>query len=181
MYIAPMRVPPPRIPAAAAAGAVALAAVVVGALTPVAPAAAQAVPVPPAAAPAAAPLDTAARCGVPDTVLVRGNARVSPATVLGDVGIAPRSQVGTPQLQGAIKRLYATGEFDDVRAGCELSADARRAALVFQVRERPLLGAVDVVGTRGQDGNAARGKIDLLIGQPVDPAKIAREIGRAHV
>ena len=177
-----MRVPPPRIPAPVTAGATALAAVVVGALVPVASAAAQAVPIPqttaPAEAPAVAALDTSARCAVPDTVLVRGNARISAATALGDVGIAPRSQIGTPQLQGAIRRLYATGEFDEVRASCELSADARRAALVFQVRERPLLGAVDVTGTRGQDGDAARGKVDLLVGQPVDPAKVARAIDR---
>ena len=167
------------MPAPVRAGATALAAVVVGALVPVAEAAAQTEPVPPApVGPAAAPLDTSARCSIPDTVLVRGNRRVSDATVLGDVGINPRSQIGTPQLQGALKRLYATGEFEAVRAACELSADARRAALVFQVRERPLLGSVDVVGTRGQDGEAARGKVDLLVGQPVDPAKVARAIDR---
>jgi outer membrane protein insertion porin family len=125
-----------------------------------------------------APLDTAARCAVPDTVVVRGLARVSQSTALGDIGIAPRSTVATPQLQGAIRRLYATGEFDDVRAGCELAADARRAALVFQVRERPLLESVQVVGVKGQDGQAATGKVDLLVGQPVDPAKVARAVDR---
>lgn len=155
----------------------ALAAVAVAALLPVARAVAQAAPVPPAA-PGAAPLDTAARCAVPDTVIVRGLARVAPATALGDIGISPRTQIGTPQLQGAIRRLYATGAYDDVRANCELSADARRAALVFQLRERPLLGSVTVVGTRGQDGTAARGKVDLLVGQPVDPSKVARAVDR---
>jgi outer membrane protein insertion porin family len=128
--------------------------------------------------PSAAPLDTAARCAVPDTVLVRGTARVSPSTALGDIGIAPRSTVATPQLQGALRRLYATGEYDDVRAACELTADARRAALVFTVRERPVLAGVEVVGVKGQDGQAATGKVDLLIGQPVDPAKVARAVER---
>lgn len=189
-----MRVPPPRIPAPVAAGTAALAAAVVAASAVIpTTAAAQAVPAtrPPATAPSpsvpsraapagadAAPLDTAARCAVPDTVVVRGLARIAPATALGDIGIAPRSTVATPQLQGAIRRLYATGEFDDVRAGCELTADARRAALVFQVRERPLLAGVEIVGVKGQDGQAATGKVDLLVGQPVDPAKVARAVDR---
>jgi len=180
-----MRVPPPRFPAAVAAGTSALAAAVVAACMAPSTAAAQAVPVrpdqPQATAPSSAlvaPLDTAARCAVPDTVVVRGLARVSQSTALGDIGIAPRSTVATPQLQGAIRRLYATGEFDDVRAGCELAADARRAALVFQVRERPLLESVQVVGVKGQDGQAATGKVDLLVGQPVDPAKVARAVDR---
>lgn len=172
-----MRVPSPRTPAPVGTGTFALAAVAAVALAPIARARAQAVPVPPAGA-LAAPLDTAARCAVPDTVLVRGLARVTPATALGDIGISPRAQIGTPQLQGAIRRLYATGEFEDVRANCEISTDARRAALVFQIKERPLLGAVDVVGTRGQDGAAARGKVDLLVGQPVDPSKVARAVDR---
>jgi outer membrane protein insertion porin family len=115
---------------------------------------------------------------VPDTVVVRGLSRVSQSTALGDIGIAARSTVATPQLQGAIRRLYATGAYDDVRAGCELTADARRAALVFQVRERPLLESVQVVGVKGQDGQAATGKVDLLVGQPVDPAKVARAVDR---
>jgi outer membrane protein insertion porin family len=171
-----MRVLPPRRPAALAAGAAVL---VAGAAAAAAPSAAGAQATPaPSAAPIPAPLDTAARCAVPDTVEVRGLSRVTAATALGDIGIAARSTVATPQLQGAIRRLFATGEYDDVRAGCELSADARRAALVFQVRERPLLGAVSVVGAKGQDGDAAGGKIDLLVGQPVDPAKVARAVER---
>ena len=180
VYIAPMRVQFSCTPAPVAAGGLALAAAALAALVPGARATAQvpASPSPGQAALVAAPLDTAARCAVPDTVVVRGLSRVTAATALGDVGISPRAQVGTPQLQGAIRRLYATGEYEDVRANCELSAGARRAALVFEVRERPVLGSVDVVGTRGQDGQAARGKIDLLVGQPVDPSKVARAVDR---
>ena len=109
--------------------------------------------------------------------MVRGLSRVSAATALGDIGIQPRSDVGTPQLQGALRRLYATGEFDDVRVGCEVATAGRRAAIVFTVRERPLLASVDVVGT-ARDLADVRNKLDLVPGAAVDPVKIATATAR---
>ena len=108
---------------------------------------------------------------------MRGLSRVSAATALGDVGIPPRTDVATPQLQGAIRRLYATGEFDDVRVGCEVAGTGHRAALVFTVRERPVLESVTVVGT-ARDLASARSKIDLSPGGPVDPVKVAAATAR---
>lgn len=167
-----MRILTYRIPAPVRAGAAVLCVVASGSATAQA-VPATAVPVPGASAQA----DSSARCTTPDTVLVRGLSRVSQSNALGDVGIAPRTEIGTPQLQGAIRRLYATGDFDDVRAGCEVSDGGRRAALVFTVKERPLLGGVDVAGLK-RDPVDARGKIDLLLGQPVDPSKVARAVAR---
>ncbi len=165
-----MRFVSPRVATPVTAGISALLAAAVGQAaaqtpTPAAPA---------GTAPSApmAPADSAARCAAPDTVIVRGLSRVSATTAIGDIGIQPRTEVGTPQLQGAIRRLYATGEFDDVRVGCEVAGAGRRAAIVFTVRERPVLQSVDVVGT-ASDLGSARGKLDLPIGSPVDPSKVA--------
>lgn len=176
-----MRFVPSRAAAPVTAGVATLLAAAVGQAagqTPATPPPAAApVGVPASAAVARAPADSGVRCAAPDTILVRGLSRVSAATALGDIGIQPRAAVGTPQLQGAIRRLYATGEFDDVRVGCELAGTGRRAAIVFTVRERPVLESVDVAGT-ARDLGSVRGKIDLVTGSPVDPVKVVATTAR---
>ena len=86
---------------------------------------------------------------------------------------------GPGQLSDArarIKAIYATGQFDDVAATCELSDG--KAALTFTVKERPLLGAVDVTGTDRVSRNSVRDKVDLLVGKAVDPAQVAHAVKR---
>ncbi len=170
-----MRFVLPRVAAQATAGTAALLAAAVGQAAAQSPAGPR--PAPPSAGAAAATAipavaDTALRCAAPDTIVVRGLARVSPVTALGDIGLQPKSDVGTPQLQGAIRRLYATGEFDDVRVGCETAGTPRRAAIVFTVRERPVLQAVDVTGS-ARDLGSIKSKLDLVIGSPLDPSRVA--------
>jgi outer membrane protein insertion porin family len=160
-----MRFPLSRIPAAVGAGALALC---LGAVFGTRALPAQ---VPSTSAPAA-------RCATPDSIAVRGLSRVSLGAALGDLGLTPRTQLASPQVQGAIRRLYGTGQFDDVRAGCEVASDGARATLVFTVRERPLLADVAVTGTKAQSEGAISGKVDLLIGQPLDPSRVARAVQR---
>ena len=94
-----------------------------------------------------------------------------------DAGLAPGA-MNYRALERAIRALYATSQFDDVRATCELAKDGSRAALVFQVKERPLLNAVDVTGTDRVSRGDVRDRVDLLIGRPVDPAQVARTVQR---
>ena len=78
-------------------------------------------------------------------------------------------------LERAIKALYATGQFDDVQATCDL--DDGRNARDHRVHraERPLLGSVDVTGTGPRLAQrSVRDRVDLLIGRPLDPAQVAR-------
>ena len=109
---------------------------------------------------------------------MRGLARVELASALGDIGVNPGAELGTPQVQGAIRRLYATGQYEDVRVACDLSPAGDRATLVFTVRERPVLADVEVSGTKQQAAGTIRDKVDLLVGQPLDPAKVARAVQR---
>src|SRR5919107_129073 len=66
------------------------------------------------------------------------------ATARNESGLVP-GPVNYRTLERAIKAIYATGQFDDVVASCEL-ADGR-SALTFALKERPVLGAFDVAGT----------------------------------
>jgi outer membrane protein insertion porin family len=174
-----MRIPRSRIPAFAAAGAFVLSCgVVLHAGSSTAEAQQPAPQSPPSAAVPDPTPDPSGRCATPDSIVVRGLNRVTESTALGDIGLPARSELATPQVQGAVKRLYATGQFEDVQVSCDLAPGGTRAALVFTVRERPLLADVDVVGAKQQDGDALRSKVDLLIGQPLDPAKVARAVQR---
>ena len=89
---------------------------------------------------------TAGRCATPDSIAFRGASRTSDAALRAETGLVP-GPVNYRDLDRAIKALYAMGQFEDVRASCELSPGGQRATLVLTVRERPLLGAVDVKGT----------------------------------
>jgi len=94
-----------------------------------------------------------------------------------ETGLVP-GPVNYRDLDRAIKALYAIGQFEDVRATCELAAGGQGAMLVFTLRERPLLGAVDVKGTDRLSVNSVRDRVDLLIGRPLDPAQVARAVQR---
>lgn len=173
-----MRIPRSRIPAFAAAGAFMLSSgVVLLAGSSTAEAQQPATP-PTSAAPTAPAPDPSGRCATPDSIVVRGLARVAEASALGDIGLSPGSELTTPQIQGAVRRLYQTGQFSDVQVACTLSPDGKTATIAFVVKERALLADVDVTGARQQDADALRSKVDLLIGQPLDPAKVARAIQR---
>jgi outer membrane protein insertion porin family len=118
----------------------------------------------------------AGACARPDSVAFRGNSRVSDAALRGDVGISAGSELNYRALQRAIKSLYATTQFDDVQVRCEVAAG--RSVLAFDLRERPILGDVDVRGAERVAAGTLRDQIDLLIGRPVDPSLIARAIAR---
>ncbi|HEX5971762.1 MAG TPA: outer membrane protein assembly factor BamA [Gemmatimonadaceae bacterium] len=120
---------------------------------------------------------TAGRCATPDSIAFRGASRTSDAALRAETGLVP-GPVNYRDLDRAIKALYAMGQFEDVRATCELSPDGQRATLVLTVRERPLLGAVDVRGTDRLSAGTVRDRVDLLVGRPLDPAQVARTMQR---
>jgi len=119
----------------------------------------------------------AGRCATPDTIVFRGATRTPDASLRSEVGLAPGA-LNYRVVDRAIKALYALGQFEDVRATCELEPGGNRAQLVFVLRERPLLNSVDVAGTDRIARNDVRDRVDLLVGRPVDPAQVARAMQR---
>lgn len=119
---------------------------------------------------------SAGACARPDSVAFRGNSRVSDAALRGDVGISAGSALNYRELQRAIKSLYATAQFDDVQVRCEVAGG--RALVAFELRERPILGDIDVRGAERVPANTLKDQVDLLVGRPVDPALVARAVAR---
>jgi outer membrane protein insertion porin family len=118
-------------------------------------------------------------CANPTSIRVKGNSRVSEATIRSDAGLAPGAPLTYREVQRAVKALYATGQFDDVQVSCSVPpGDSTAAALVIQVSERPVLGDVAVEGTNRVSERTVRDRVDLLTGRPIDPSQVARAVQR---
>src|SRR5213076_2855978 len=112
----------------------------------------------------------------PDSIVVLGLRRVDRKQVLDQSGLAPGRPLGYRDVQRAMQALYATGEFDDVRA--EQDTAAGRQLLIVRVRERPILVKWAVRGVSRLSEGSVRDKAQLAEGRPLDPAALARGRGR---
>jgi len=107
-----------------------------------------------------------------DTVLVRGNSRVPEANVRGVGGIHSGALVTPLNIQAAIRRLMATGNFDNVDVRFRPSAEGA-GTLVYQVAERPLIGEVRFRGLNSLSVNTVRDSVGLKEGEPLNPQRVA--------
>jgi len=129
-----------------------------------------------AASAAAAQEPTSGACATPDSVAFRGQVTTKDADLRADVGIQPKTTISGRVLTRAIHDLYATNLFDDVHEGCDL-VDGK-AILVFNLKERRTLSDVKVEGPERVSLNAVKDRVDLLIGKPIDPAQLAKDVAR---
>jgi outer membrane protein insertion porin family len=112
-----------------------------------------------------------------DSVAVEGNRRVSRATILNAAGIPLHTPIGYRDIQRAIRTLFATTQFDDVRILHETASDSNEV-LIIQVRERPLLRGVTVRGVEKLSEHSVRDRIEMSTGRPLDSALVARTVLR---
>jgi outer membrane protein insertion porin family len=115
------------------------------------------------------------RCAAPDTIVVSGNSRVDEATVRGTMGIVPRTTLNYRDVQRAVKALYATGNYDDVRILCTILPSGR-SSLDVRLRERPTLASSAIQGASAVAPKDVRERISLPVGTPVDPARVAQAV-----
>lgn len=109
---------------------------------------------------------------VVDTVVVRGNQRVTEEAIRVSAGVRSGSVVNAPLVQESIRRLMATGNFESVQVYVR-GAEQGRGALVLAVAERPLIAEVRFEGLRSVSGSTVRDSVGLKDGQPLDPQKVA--------
>ncbi|HJU68199.1 MAG TPA: outer membrane protein assembly factor BamA [Gemmatimonadaceae bacterium] len=117
------------------------------------------------------------RCSTPDSIAVRGNQRVGETTIRADAQLTPGQPLNFRGVQRAIRSLFATGQFTDVRLLCDVAANGR-STLVIEVAERPLLGSLGITGVSKVPERTVREKVDLLVNRPLDPNQLARAIQR---
>ncbi len=114
------------------------------------------------------------RCTTPDSLAVRGNARVADQKIRTEGGLSVGTALNYPILQRAIKALYALNEFDDVKIDCDLESVPGKVLTVYVVTERAVLGDLKVVGWKNVSERSVKEKVELLIGRPIDPLQVAR-------
>jgi outer membrane protein insertion porin family len=117
------------------------------------------------------------RCATPDSIAVRGNQRVGDAVIRSDAQLTAGQPLNFRGVQRAIRGVFTTGQFSDVRLLCEVGADAR-STLVIEVVERPLLGDLKITGVEKVPERSVSEKVDLIVNRPLDPAQLARAIQR---
>lgn len=111
---------------------------------------------------------------VVDTVLVRGQQRLTEAAVRGGAGVRTGQRVDAREVQRAIRRLMETGNFESVDVFVRPSAASpERGSLVIQVAERPLVTDVEFRGLTTVRGSTVRDSVKLRENAPLDPQRVA--------
>jgi outer membrane protein insertion porin family len=115
-------------------------------------------------------------CATPDSIAFRGQKLVTDEVLRAGVGIAPKSTINGRITTRAIRDLYATNQFQDVRTSCEVVGG--KSILIFNVAERPVLSDVKVVGASRVSASSVRDRVDLLVGKAIDPSQVAKDVAR---
>jgi outer membrane protein insertion porin family len=118
-------------------------------------------------------------CATPDAIITSGNSRIDSAAVRTTAGLSTGTTLNTHDIQTAIKALYASGQFDDVQIVCRVAPGTTKAALVIQVRERPILTSYRVIGADRVSPKDVKEKLAFATGSPIDPGKIAKALASA--
>ena len=144
---------------------------------PAAPAAAAAPAAPGAATPAqpAAPVrinPDAGQTGVVQRILVKGNERIEPATVISYLPIAVGEQVDPAKLDQAIKALFRTDLFSDVSMGFS------NGDLTITIVENPIINRVIFEGNSGLKEDKLRDEVTVRPRGIFTRAKAQADVGR---
>lgn len=121
---------------------------------------------------------TTGRCAAPDSVAVGGNSRVPDADIRASAGLVPGVPLNARSIQEAVKALFATGQFDDVQVTCVVRPADQHAVLTVQVKERPVVSNVQVVGPSRLSPKAIRDLVDITTGRPLQPGDVTRAVRR---
>jgi outer membrane protein insertion porin family len=115
-------------------------------------------------------------CVTPDSIAFRGQKNVTDDQLRTGVGITPKSTINSRITTRAITDLYATNQFEDIRTTCEVIGG--KQILVFTVVERRVLSDVEVTGADKVSPGSVKDRVDLLIGKPIDPSAVAKDVAR---
>ena len=116
-----------------------------------------------------------------ESVDIRGNRRVPSDTIKYHVHTRPNTPLSMDVIRRDVKELYAQNYFDDIRVDEEQGRNGG-VAVIFVVKEKPLIRTIDFVGANSITRSDILDKLKekkISVGQesPYDPAKIKQVEG----
>lgn len=105
---------------------------------------------------------------------ITGNRRVTAGTIQTAIGIAAGDTVRYADINGAVKRLWATRQFRNVDLYAVIDPTDPNAPVTLRVQleEQPLVRTIEFRGLENIREGAVRDTVDLRAGQPFSPAKV---------
>ena len=99
---------------------------------------------------------------------------VDEATIRGDAGLVAGANLNYRDVQRAIRAVFATGQFDDVKIECvPATGPGTKTILAIAVKERPVLSDVRLEGVERVSSKSVRDRIEI-------PEAQAPESGARH-
>ncbi|MEX0907756.1 MAG: outer membrane protein assembly factor BamA [Gemmatimonadota bacterium] len=109
-------------------------------------------------------------------VVVVGYNRIALPGVIRIVGIEPGDSVGPVEIEEAMRRLFATGDYSDVSVYTTSTEGQPEAPVTLRVEvvERPVIGRIEFRGLEHVRASAVRDSAGLLAGETYQPARAVR-------
>lgn len=107
-----------------------------------------------------------------DSIAIEGNSRVSSEQIATTAGIVLGATISYRDIQRAIRTLFSSGQFDDVRI--EQRDDDGRLVIAIIVRERPVLRSWTLDGPERIAEREVRDRITLIPGRALDRNALVR-------
>ena len=110
-----------------------------------------------------------------DSLIVQGNFRSNEGLIRATSGLAVGDEITLPQIQAAIRNIYAVGMFSDVVIKHE-TLGYNREKIIIEVTEFPILNTLTITGNKKIKKDDLLKKIRILTGQIVNPQSLTRAI-----
>ncbi|HEX6939622.1 MAG TPA: outer membrane protein assembly factor BamA [Longimicrobiales bacterium] len=110
---------------------------------------------------------------VVESIAARGNARLAESVIIGESGLHVGDAVTWKEINQAIRRLWASGDYRDVKVLAAEGSDPGRVKLTIEVEEQPYVASIDFIGLEHVSASTVRDTAGLEAGAPLRPARVA--------
>jgi outer membrane protein insertion porin family len=111
-----------------------------------------------------------------ERILVEGHNRLNEAVIIGESGLRTGESITYRDTQRAIRRLWASGQYQDVQIGVEADSlnPSAPVTLVIRVVEQPYVSRVEFRGLENISAGAVRDSAGLKNPGPLRPARLTQ-------
>lgn len=117
-------------------------------------------------------LASLAQAEVIEKMQVKGNQRLEAETIYSYLPFAVGDDVNTDAVNKAIKELYKTGFFNDVKI------DLKGSSVVIDVNERPAISSITFEGNDKVDTDVLKGEVQIKVRDIYVPTKVQSDVER---